>query len=52
MIADQMISRLKSLHNAGLIHRDIKPENITMGPIEDVETLHLIDFGLSKEYIF
>ena len=46
-----MISRLKSLHNVGLLHRDIKPDNITMGPIEDVETLYLIDFGLSKIFL-
>ena len=38
------------MHKKGLLHRDIKPDNITLGPIEDPDTLYLIDFGLSKIY--
>jgi serine/threonine protein kinase len=36
-------------HSKNLIHRDIKPENFVIGN-NDISTLHLIDFGLSKYY--
>ena len=45
-----MIKRLKEIHEKGLLHRDIKPDNITIGTIDDPDTLHLIDFGLSIKY--
>ena len=39
------LSRLKSLHDHGIIHRDVKPENFL---IKNEQTIYLVDFGLSK----
>jgi serine/threonine protein kinase len=50
-VADQMMSRIEALHSHGWLHRDIKPENFTTGLGEDWRVIHLIDFGLSKQYI-
>ena len=50
MIADQMISRLETIHKEGFLHRDIKPENFLMGIGKDSHIVHVIDFGLAKRY--
>ena len=46
-----MISRLEKVHSRGIIHRDIKPENIVIGPMDDPDTLYLIDLGLAKHFM-
>lgn len=50
MLADQMLQRLETVHDCGMLHRDLKPENFLMGYAggftEDV--VHLVDFGLCK----
>jgi casein kinase 1 len=47
----QMMKRIQSLHNIGIIHRDIKPENFLFGSKEsNIATIHLIDFGLAKTF--
>jgi serine/threonine protein kinase len=52
MLAEQMITRLKSIHANGLVHRDIKPENFLIGSNDNEKNkLFLIDFGLTKPYI-
>jgi serine/threonine protein kinase len=47
----QLINRLESLHNIGIIHRDIKPENLLIGLGQNRKMIYLIDFGLSRYYI-
>jgi casein kinase I homolog HRR25 len=50
LLADQMISRVEYLHAKSFVHRDIKPENFLMGTGKLGNVVHLIDFGLAKEY--
>ena len=45
LIADQLISRIESLHLKNLIHRDIKPENIL---ISNDGRIKIADFGLAR----
>lgn len=47
VIARQLLSALKYLHEMGITHRDVKPDNIL---IQKLNPLHvkLTDFGLSK----
>ena len=34
----------------GIIHRDLKPDNFVFGLGKNAHQLHIIDFGLAKEY--
>ncbi|CAG5111628.1 Oidioi.mRNA.OKI2018_I69.chr2.g5914.t1.cds [Oikopleura dioica] len=53
LIAIQLISRVEYVHNKHLIYRDVKPENFLIGRVnsDTQNTIHIIDFGLAKEYI-
>lgn len=50
MLADQMISRVETIHAKNLLHRDIKPDNFTIGCGMRTNQVHIIDFGLSKKF--
>lgn len=43
-VAQQILSALQSIHQAGLIHRDIKPSNILL---DDNDQVQVADFGIS-----
>lgn len=52
LLALQILRRIETLHEKGILHRDLKPENIVMGCKEAEEGMaYLIDFGLSASYL-
>jgi casein kinase 1, gamma len=53
MIAIQIIERIEYVHSKHIVFRDIKPENFLIGrqSNRNENLIHIIDFGLAKEFI-
>ena len=52
MLAEQMIKRVRFLHQMKFLHRDIKPDNFLMGGNNNKrDKVFVIDLGLAKKYI-
>lgn len=51
MIGFQILNRMEYIHGNEYIHRDIKPSNFLIGTGSKKNTIYLVDFGLSKEYL-
>jgi serine/threonine protein kinase len=49
-VSNVQIRRLQFVHSRNFIHRDLKPSNIIMGVGKHANLVHIIDFGLSKEF--
>lgn len=52
-IALQCLERIEYVHSKRIVYRDTKPENFLIGlpGTKKENTVHLVDFGLSKEYL-
>jgi len=48
IVARQLASALSHIHNRGVMHRDVKPENILLQKKNDLSSIKLMDFGLSR----
>lgn len=49
-MAEQLIYRLRELHQKNYVHRDLKPENILLGNQLNPHKIYLVDFGLVSTY--
>lgn len=47
-LAEELITRMQSIHVKGVIHCDVKPDNFLIGDSTGSGPVHIIDFGLSK----
>ena len=47
LILNKVLSAVEYLHNNQICHRDIKPENIMLSKENDLNSIKIIDFGLS-----
>lgn len=51
-VAIQMLTLIEDVHRHDLIYRDIKPDNFLIGRqgLPDENQVHLVDFGMAKQY--
>ena len=50
IIMSKLLSAVEYLHHQQICHRDIKPENVMFGKENDLNSIKLIDFGLSAQH--
>lgn len=49
-IFKKLMTGINYCHSHGVCHRDIKPENVLFADSEDISTLKIADFGLSRVF--
>lgn len=47
LMAEQLLTRIESIHSNGIFHRDIKMDNILMGLGPNSNVVYIIDFGIA-----
>ena len=50
LLADQLISRMKTMHSFSYTHGSVKPENVVIGSGETRSVVYMIDFGRSRQF--
>lgn len=50
LLTEQMLERIKSLHDKNYFHRDIKPQQFVLPLKQNDKKIFMIDFGLSKKF--
>jgi len=46
----QMLDCIEAIHATGFLHRDIKPSNFAMGLPPNQRKVHMLDYGLSRQF--
>lgn len=47
-IADQICEAVEYAHSMGVLHRDLKPENVLFESFDNLDSLKVADFGISR----
>ena len=47
-IVDHICEAVEYAHSMGILHRDLKPENVLFDSFDDLDSLKVADFGISR----
>ncbi|CAG9319795.1 unnamed protein product [Blepharisma stoltei] len=51
LVSEEMLERIRTLHEYHYIHRDIKPQQFITSYNDVENTIYLVDYGLAKKYV-